>query len=105
MSRYTDAEIAKIINDCEILILPDDVSIEDVGTDSKSLEIKEKIQKHNPKSLILNRYLNEQNLEQSSSRLPVEENFEEIFYQTKLRKANLNVMYSINHPINVYFIF
>lgn len=40
MDKYSEADIAKIINECEILILPEEASIEDFQIDNSQLQSK-----------------------------------------------------------------
>lgn len=77
MANYSESDIAKIINDCEILILPDDSTIEDVLVDeNREIVIagySGGIQYEKPKP--------------SSSDIQIEqtdEEFEQIFQQSKL---------------------
>lgn len=88
MSKYTEAEIARIINDCEILFVPEGDSIEDIGeTSEPSISYR----KSNPKSLLLTRYLNEAESEQVHDELAENEDFERIFNISKQKRQTLDV--------------
>lgn len=68
---FSQSEIAKIINDCEILILPDDSTIEDAITSENS-------------NSLLSKSL-------TSELEKTEEDFEQIFQRSKLNKHRLPV--------------
>jgi hypothetical protein len=88
MSKYTEAEIARIINDCEILFVPDGSTVDDAGEGN---EPSISYRKSNPKSLLLTRYLNEAGPEEVAYEYAESENFEKIYSDTKLQKETLNV--------------
>jgi hypothetical protein len=75
MSKYSEADIAKIINDCEILILPDNSSIEEVLAN----ENQHLLQNSKPKEKEIE---NHEILEDEET----EEDFERIFQKSKLNK-------------------
>lgn len=82
MEKYSDAEIAKIIDKCEILILPENSSIEEVLGSENQLESN----------------LNEKNLFSSidvdapeAKAEDTEEDFERIFQASKANKQQVSV--------------
>lgn len=84
MSKYTEAEIARIINDCEVLFVPEGSTIEEAEYARDSLLTP---RKKNVKSLLLTRYLNEAEFVESTS----DEDFEKIFQASKTKKQTLKV--------------
>lgn len=80
MSKYTTEYISRIINDCEILFLPDGESHESVEfiNEASSTQILPKIL----------RALNDNN---ETSETSSEEDFEKFFYASKLKKQIVEV--------------
>lgn len=79
MENYSEVDIARIINDCEILILPDNSSIEEVLTN----ENQHLLSSFNPAG------------EDQFAMIPeaeeTEEDFERIYQQTRANKDNSEV--------------
>lgn len=77
MSQYTEADIARIINDCEILILPDGTSIDEAGYSSEASN-----------SVI---QASSQKLSIVVEKTQEEEDFEQIYQASKLKKRAIKV--------------
>lgn len=78
MEQYSEADIAKIINNCEILILPENTELENVFSSEDQHEgenSRAKTTKHDNQSLTEE----------------TEEDFEQIYRKTKENKYNVNV--------------
>ena len=83
MANYSDADIAKIINECEILILPDDTTIEEVlESNDQTFSIKQNSSETLGSELADG---SDCQLEQT------EEEFEQIFEHSKANKFRLPV--------------
>lgn len=81
MSKYTRSDIARIINDCEILFLPDGGSHESVGLTNEAAITLGQV---DPK---ISRALNET----SEATSFTQEDFEKIFYASKSKKQIVEV--------------
>lgn len=83
MANYSDADIAKIINECEILILPDDTTIEEVlASNDQTFSIKQNSAEA----------FNSRDADGSDCQLEqTEEEFEQIFQHSKVNKFRLPV--------------
>lgn len=79
MDKFSEADIAKIINDCEILILPDEASIEDFQIDNSQLPPKQNLKIEGEQTIA------EKQPEET------EEDFEAIFQASKANKQNIPV--------------
>lgn len=99
MSKYTEAEIARIISECEVLFIPEGSTLDDIGYTTEPLVLP-KIS--NPKSLLLSRYLNESS--EICDDNTVSEDFEKIFQDSKQKKSIIDVslMILILTSINNY---
>jgi hypothetical protein len=91
MSKYTESEITNIINQCEILILPDYEVPDDASTSIEyvPLELQDsnaKTYSSEPKIPIKNRQCNEEGAKEGE-----DEDFEQIYQLSKSRKQNIVV--------------
>lgn len=84
MEKYSEADIAKIINDCEILILPENTSLEDV----RASEIDGfHLAKQNSQEVV-------NKVEEESEVQETDEDFEEM-YQNSKTNQNYDVIVSV----------
>lgn len=88
MSKYTEAEINRIINDCEILFVPEGSSVDDV-VELNEAQVTCKIE--NPKSLLLARFMNEADLTEVSYEDNENDDFEKIYQESNSKKQFLEV--------------
>lgn len=90
MDKYSKADIAKIINDCEILILPENATLEDALSSRTLLESE--IPRVQADQEVVQPKLEEET-----------EDFERIFWNTKVKQnQNVNVSLSVHQFPKIY---
>lgn len=90
MEKYTEADIAKIISDCEILILPENTSFEDVVTSEiNDLFIESQVVTKVESQQGVYEVINQTEIEET------EEEFERIYQNSKT---------NLNHEVAVSFL-
>lgn len=83
MENYSEIDIARIINDCEILILPENSSIEEILTDESSHLLGNICAAGKSESVKLSM------IEEQSD--ATEEDFEKIYQQTCMKRRSKEV--------------
>lgn len=97
MSQFSEADIAKIINDCEILILPDNSSIEEVLANENQLLLNDsKTNQEKAKVKEVHEIPDESLLDET------EDDFERMFQSSMFNKYSVSVRKSRNIFKNFY---